>query len=268
MSSSEEINKSDDPYARILELLNSEDQSAINEGYELLVRELHGYARARLKTRRDQVNFQPESVVASVVKDLLKRGAVFDNARHIEGRTKREVFRKIQTRGRAKGNQNRQQPKEGPLEAVKAEFDDADPAGLIDDDRQGRLDVSRLIGSAVDPVNHSILDRIRRGLDSTQIGKEVGLLPATVNQRWKRMKQPIREALLKPIQMEVSDDEWEIIERLLIRGEKPWDLQTSRGMTARDLVDEYSRIIDDIVKPALGDEGATVLAVLLGKRPS
>ncbi len=251
----------DDLYTRIFQLLSSGDSRDENLAYRMLLPDLVAYARLALGARRSrQVNLQADSVVASAIGRVLGGDLAFQNPEHLEGRMKIEVLRRIQTRGRRKADRHVQEPEDRPI-------GDAAAVGRSDreslPDREDRLDVRRLLLDAVDGDDRELVDLALRGVKSEEIGRQLQISADTVRTRMGRMRRRLRAALLAPLRPAVSPEQWEIIDRLLIRKEVP--TADENGMDAQDLVVELTRLIEELVVPKLGDEGADVLLMLLGR---
>lgn len=245
--------------------LQSDDAEAVNRAYHLLTEDLIGYAKGLLRTRFNQVNLQEGSVVQSAIASLYERGPdQYENEDHLQGRMRLAVLRKIQDRIKARKNRMVQQPEEGGYEQDRGNSGPGVATRIADG--ECAFDAAALLLDRLDPNDRELVElAVLQGLDSRSIGTRVGLAHDAVRKRLSRLGPRLRANMLEPIRRRVHPDEWTVLDALCVRKLPPAEAAEELGLTASQLNMELLRLIEDVVKPMVGDAGCEILARLLGK---
>lgn len=251
---------------RILDGLRSGDPDRINQAYELLTENLVFYARSLLRTRFNQVNLQEGSIVQSAIASLVERGAdQFDNEDHLQGRMRIEVLRKIQDRIKARSNRSLQENDSG---IGLGEERVTDGPGIATRIAEGEcvFDARGLMLAGLDRSDRELVDLcLFQGLDSRKAGEQLGVAPEVIRQRLTRLRPRLRASLLEPVRRRLDPKEWEILDVLVVARIDPSEAIERLGMTPSLMAEELLRLLGDVVRPMIGEEGCRVLDGLMGR---
>lgn len=250
---------------RILEGLLSEDADEVNRAYRLLTDDLLGYARGLLRTRFNQVNLQEGSVVQSAVASLYEKGADrFENEDHLQGRMRLAVLRKIQDRIKARKNRMVQQPEEGGYENDPGNSGPGIATRIADG--ECAFDVGALLLNGLDSDDRNLVELgLLQNLDRKTLGQRLGLSDDAVRQRLSRLRPRLRASMLEPVRRRVHEDEWTVLNLCFVKKMSAKAAATELGLTEAQLAMELYRLVEECVKPMVGESGCDLLVRLIGR---
>lgn len=263
----------------ILAELQSGDPARESAALRTLMNLLLSHAASELGARRQFVNAQAESVVASAVAHELGAGQGaylrFENDAHLYGRLHLAVSHAIKSRLRRKGAKVSLDGEDAAA-AIEPAGRDAGPRTIIAQrdarragDEKNEESRARLLGATPEVDRELVRLVVFEGRRSEDAGRELGVSADAVRTRMSRLRRRLRECLLAPVLESLGEADREIFEALLV-DRVDLEVLTStekdaRGQAAGFLAHRMHEMLSINAVAVLGDQGVVYLLRLLGK---
>jgi RNA polymerase sigma factor (sigma-70 family) len=242
-----------------LEALRAQD-SRFNAAYESLRNELVGYARSIAGGRADRADFQPESIVASVLAKNIQQAVVqCRDDGHLDGWLRQAVRHELLDR--VDKRKPDAMPGSGDEERGRSS-DPADPhagpstilmerdALAADRAALGRF-FERLQVAALTEQDHTMLDLyVVERLEWETIAERIGTTVGAARVAMKRLRDRLLPRIFEPIRHRLTDEEWSVAEALFVARLPADRARESLGLDA----DRIRAIAVERVVPAILEE--------------
>ncbi len=244
---------------RRLDALRAQD-GRFNGVYESLRRELVGYARSIAGGRSDRADFQPESIVASVLAKHMQQavGQCRDD-QHLDGWLRQAVRHELLDRV------DKRRPEDMPGTHDDDGFRPVDPADphagpstilmerdalAADRDALGRF-FERLQVAALTEQDRTMLDLyVVERLEWETIAERIGTTVGAARVAMKRLRDRLLPRIFEPIRHRLTDEEWKVAEAMFVARLPADRARESLGLDA----DRIRAIAVERVVPAILEE--------------
>jgi RNA polymerase sigma factor (sigma-70 family) len=259
-----------------LDALRSNASGRFEPAYESLRRELVGYARSIAGGRSDRADFQPESIVASVLARNMQEavGQCRDDG-HLDGWLRQAVRHELLDRV------DKRRPESMPAQEGDDRAPAFDPADTQDgpstilmardalaEDRQalarffGQLQVAALTESDRTLLDLYVVERLEWEVIAERVGTTVGAARVAM----KRLRDRLLPRIFEPIRKRLTDEEWRVAEAMFVARLPAERAKEALGLDA----DRIRTIAVNRVVPAIleewGGQSAEMVLRLTGHR--
>lgn len=256
--------------------LRSNDPQRIRGAIERLTDELAVHARAKIAERRDQADFQPESIVQSVLlRELAPGTSDFKDTQHLNARLRLAVNHKIYDRV-AKGGRAAELAREscGPKDSeYEARAAGPGPATqvigleLSAQDRSLAIELESRLTTGLDAEERRLVELcVLQGLEGKAAAAMIGISDAAARQRLSRMREQLRSRALEPLQARIRSVEWAALHACLVQRMAPQTAASFLGVSEQELGSMLERLVVEEVPRVLGHRGVEIFHRLLGRQ--
>lgn len=263
-----------EPPAR-LDALRGGRGGAFDAAYRSLRDELERYAREIAGPRARQAEYQPESIVASVLaKDMQAAIDACENDQHLAGRLKLAVRHGLLDRV------ERHRPEafggESPIDPRDGGAGPSTIAGRADEHAANRAALERLLRrleeATMHPTDRALVDHyVIERLEWAEIADRLGMTVGAARVAMKRLRDRILPRIFAPIEARLDADDWRIGEAMFVRRLSIAELvaeRVARGQPAdeRSIRAAASERIVPAVIAEWGGESTELILRLTGHR--
>lgn len=260
----------------LLAELRSNDPHRVRNAIERLTDELAVHARAKLAERRDRADFQPESIVQSVLlKELAPGTSGFKDAQHLNARLRLAVNHKIYDRVAKGGHaaeiaRERHGTNDDEFEAPATGPGPATQVIGIELSAQDKIlaiELEKRLSADLDTEERRLVELcVLQGLDGRTAAATLGISDAAARQRLSRLRQQLRGRALEPLQAKLSSVEWAALHACLVQRMAPQTVARLLGVSEQELGNILERLIVEEVPRVLGRRGVEIFNRLLGRQ--
>ena len=252
------------------------DNDNANKMQQLIGELLLPYASRVSSGKRDRVDLQPESLIASVIKDHLDQALeASDGSEHAANNLKGAIRHKFLDRLRKGGKagpalQFSQREAGGPDPCA----DEAGPYTYVMESDRLRVDAQRfeqfkriVSDNCSDDADREVMQGYlfdRKGW--TEVAKQSGLGEAAARKRLSRMRAKVLSGVLQPLREQMPAELWAIAEGAMVKRQSYDVLTAALGKSAEEIERCMARIVSDYIAELYGASCIEPIALLLPKR--